>query len=560
MVWFIVGDTLLPAFEVEPIEVIEYYSKDDPINGLKVLGGDFIRRGPKFASDVYFHGFKSSQMSIVIDGERFPPACPNRMDVSLVRINPLETDEIMVNSTPNIQSGLGGGIYVKRRTPSLRTLILTYIKLSALSERSLEFAGAFERSNYGVYIRHSVSSTYLNGAGKDFPELYGYKDDVKEQYKTYEFSFTGKYGGIKYHTGVWYYKDVLFPYLRMDERENLAFSLSASISGNKVYFNYTKHKMDNALRKYSSYMMTDAEGMNLGLSGRFYEIYYHKWDAYNYMGYIKSHMIPDISLLRGVLSFKRELINLNFNMHFGVETSKRGSESWFSDGLRFFVPFGASVSYKNVSIYTLSEPPDLKELYIDLPKWKGNYRLKQPMNAGISIDFTGYLLSLNIFANYVLNYVRMIRYDNITTYDNTNAFITGLSLKLTERYFDIVVNYDYAQDIKHDIPLAEILPLRITATLYTPSVLNFQGFLRLNYEDAQVRVDTSLNEIPSGSWKTVDLGLKLPLKNITFEITTFNLFNTVYYRHLSYIRNPFSRGVKVYEPGRRVELTVKGGF
>lgn len=561
MVWFIISDTLMPAFEVAPIEVIGY-SKDDAINALQVLGGDFIRRGSKFVSDAYFHGFKASQLSVIIDGERFPPVCPNRMDVPLVKVNPLEIGEISIGS--GFQSGLGGGIYFRRRTPSLQTLILTNIKLSALSERSLELSGGFEKLNQGVYIRHSVSGTYLNGEGKDFSELYGYKEDVKKQYQTYEFSFMGKYGSIKYNTGVWYYKDVLFPYLLMDERENITFSLSASLSENKMYFNYTKHNMDDSLRKHSMmhtmYMRSEAEGMNLGLVGRFYEVYYRRWNAYSYMGSMERHMIPDVSLLRGVLSFSRDFADLAFNMHLGVEASKRGDESWFSKGIRFFVPFGSRISYKNLSVYALSESPDLKELYIDHPKRKGNYKLKQPINTGISLDFKASLITANIFANYVFNYVRMIGEGNITTYDNTDAFIGGLSLKLTQRYLEISASYDYGQDVKRNIPLAEILPLRANATLYTPSVFNFQGFVRLNYEDAQVRVDTSLNEEPSKSWKTVDLGLKVSLKKITFELTTFNLFNAVYYRHLSYRRDPFSSGVKVYEPGRRIELTVKGGF
>ena len=39
-----------------------------------------------------------------------------------------------------------------------------------------------------------------------------------------------------------------------------------------------------------------------------------------------------------------------------------------------------------------------------------------------------------------------------------------------------------------------------------------------------------------------------------------NVFDKLYYNHLSYLRNPFRSGVKVPEPGRTYYLTVSYVF
>jgi hypothetical protein len=53
-------------------------------------GFNMIRKGVFFAQDVYADGLKRGDLSVVIDGERYRSACPNRMDSPLTRVNPLD--------------------------------------------------------------------------------------------------------------------------------------------------------------------------------------------------------------------------------------------------------------------------------------------------------------------------------------------------------------------------------------------------------------------------------------------------------------------------------------
>ncbi len=46
------------------------------------------------------------------------------------------------------------------------------------------------------------------------------------------------------------------------------------------------------------------------------------------------------------------------------------------------------------------------------------------------------------------------------------------------------------------------------------------------------------------------------LKEARLALEVNNLTNELYYQHLSYLRNPYSSGMRVYEPGRTIRLNA----
>ncbi|NTV47514.1 MAG: ligand-gated channel, partial [Chlorobiales bacterium] len=106
-------------------------------------------------------------------------------------------------------------------------------------------------------------------------------------------------------------------------------------------------------------------------------------------------------------------------------------------------------------------------------------------------------------------------------------------------------------------PLIEIMPLRLTTKLTSPEVAGIKFYLRHTYENAQGRIDKTLMETSTGTWNTIDLGLTGKYSDLVYSVDVENIGNLSYYRHLSYLRDPFSSGYRVYEPGANVRLNLR---
>jgi len=82
---------------------------------LKIEGFGIVKKGSFLAQDICVDGFKRGDIEMVIDGERFYCACPNRMDNPLSRTNSLEMETITLNkTTESAQAGIGGIISFNR--------------------------------------------------------------------------------------------------------------------------------------------------------------------------------------------------------------------------------------------------------------------------------------------------------------------------------------------------------------------------------------------------------------------------------------------------------------
>jgi hypothetical protein len=244
-------------------------SKDRLNNILDNNGFSLIRKGVYFAQDIYADGFKRGDINVVIDGERYHSACPNRMDSPLIRVNPLELSSVeLVKNGCNIQSGLAGVVEFKRSIPSAETNVKANLSGSAGAMEGIDLAISGDTKNHRVSFRYAEGNPYKDADGNTFKDLYGYRENFK--YKLAEVMMRGNLENISYGMSFTYTDNVSFPYLRMDERLNRVYSAFARYKKHKIYFNYTRHIMDNALRKSPMFMETDAKNLTIGAIGDFY--------------------------------------------------------------------------------------------------------------------------------------------------------------------------------------------------------------------------------------------------------------------------------------------------
>ncbi len=67
-------------------------------------------------------------------------------------------------------------------------------------------------------------------------------------------------------------------------------------------------------------------------------------------------------------------------------------------------------------------------------------------------------------------------------------------------------------------------------------------------------------ETRTGSWNTIDAGLMGRYKGLSCSLDVENIGDATYYRHLSYLRDPFASGYRVSEPGISASLNIRYAF
>jgi iron complex outermembrane receptor protein len=582
MVWILVADTLLPTVRIRPIVVLGQYEglkvegeegKMGMVRALSRVGITPITRGAPIASDINLFGFKGKTIAVSVDGEKFSNSCPNRMDVPIVRLNPLEVDRIAVYPQATVGSLLGGEIRAFRRTPSSDLNLLGFLNLNALSSTGGEAGLGFEGLNQGVYVRFSRLTTYKNGEGKNFNELYDYQDTVRFAQTYYEGGFMGKFNEFSYNANVWLFKDVLFPYLMMDERENKAYAFGLSWKGNRLYANLTDHIMDNGLRKTMMYMRTDAKRIRAGLTGEIYDLYYDHWNVENIMrmGSMEHKQIPmpNYRMFGTTLGKSLPLENLSLFSKLGIEYALTDSAK-----ARVFVPFALRLTlYSKISFEISSSSPDPKEVFFRFDgmhgNFLGNYSLRQPIKFSLTFERSGNFLgssviNMYLFSHFVKDYVELSGKTEgmmkILTFENTDALLLGYLFGISSEYLILNSSYTFGKNLKANDYLSEIPPLSLSLTLQTPTFYYTKAFLRFNYNDAQTRVSKTANETPVTSFRTFDAGIRFNFGNLKVEISVDNLLNENYYTYMSYRRDPFASGVRVYEPGRTLNFSLSSSL
>ncbi|GAB1348619.1 TonB-dependent receptor [Ignavibacteriales bacterium] len=598
----------IKVYWLDPVEItakrIDFGSNQltlqrDNLDNLLAVGGfSLIKKGVFFAQDIYADGLKKGDISIVIDGERYPPACPNRMDSPVARLNPLDMESIsLVKNSVNLQSGLGGLVSFHRSEPSAQP---------ALSGSFAGMAGAstvFDLSLRGgtkenqLSLHYANGSPFTNGDGKSFTDLYGYSDNYK--FTLGEVSLQGTAQALKYGASFSYTENITFPYLQMDERFNRLFSANISWKGNKIYANYTSHVMNNSLRTSTMFMETDAKNLTIGVTGGFYEAYFRKWTADNVIKMPVSQMMPtgmtiNNAMLPGVNQYfasvyhKIDVADFTFSGKAGLSYYNMDKEevvsfykNLYSDPktTAFFPVIGFSAAYSKAISSTWgfgamleasSEVPETEALFIAVKRapssssWVGNPTLLQPLKTGLRASLTTAFARLELFSTLISNYVYLDKKKtgstNFVTYRNISAMMLGANLVLEYKFIEVTASYTNAENRSDETPLAEIPPLKVSTRIASPQWMDMALYLRHTYSDAQSRVDLNLGETSTPAYNKLDLGLAGKYQGIQFSVEVENLLNANYYSHLSYFRDPFKSGMKVYEPGTTVRLNIGYGL
>jgi iron complex outermembrane receptor protein len=588
----------LATYWIEPIEVVGQrifvgqqripIEKDNLSGVLNRNGFKLIRKGVFFAQDVYADGLKRGDINVVIDGERYQSACPNRMDSPLTRVSPFSLRSIeLVKTSASVQSGLGGVVHFERRKPDAPFTMTAGIAGSGAAKRSSDALVAAEGRNHRVSMRYAEGDPYTDADDRTFADLYDYRDDFP--YRLAEGDFIGGSGSATYGASFAYTQDVSFPYLLMDERTNEVYNASAGWGKHKAYVNYTDHVMDNAMRTGATRMETRATNVTVGAVGGWYDVYFRNWDADNEFRLpadtLRNKMIPDTRTFSGALFQSIAAGPFRFAGKIGGVSHRMGNEARLSfyrplypdaTSDRFFVTYGASVTYARAfrsgwgaawMLESASESPQTEALYIAVQKpmnkpwWSGNPTLGQPFRATLRGSVRYRPIRLELYGTYIWDYAHLTaNVANATqymTYGNIDAGLVGFNLNASWAYLDVLVTYTWGENRSAGTRLAEIAPFSLSARVKSPRYHSLDGFVEATYNDAQNRIDESLAERATPSWYRVDIGGSCAYRGLVLTLDVDNVTNELYYQHLSYLRNPFTSGVPVWEPGTAVTLGLR---
>ena len=556
-----------------------------------------IRRGAAGVADLYADGFKRQDIAVTVDGERFVPACPNRMDTRAGQVDLLDIETAALSRNgAGLQSGLGGQVDLRRRRPGRDTLVYGRLGGAADHAGDLDASLAVESSRTRLAGRLRRSDPTTDADGRTYAQLYGYAEAPAAtvgELRAHR-AFDGGDAQAAWESS----RDMLFPYLQMDERRNDHYQLSGSYRGLRAYVNRTDHLMDNALRTSwaATRMVTDAATTMLGAVGDGYEVYAHHWTADNRItpaanpaAGTSSRMLPDVWRLgattsRAIGDPQRPWLRLRAGLvRTGVgDTSVMGLYRRLQPDAassRWSFPFGAVAAHArdlaDLAQLTLSgevaaDAPGVEQQYIAVdkpgatPDWVGNPRLADPVRATARAAAVSRRLKAEVFATRVWNYPTLVRRSAggavLQTYTGVDALLAGAYLSAAWDLVDAGLAWNWGEKTADDSPLSEIPPLSVELTVRSPKIGRCRGWAHYRHAAGQGRVDVSQGEWSTGAWNRLDLGATLEHEDIRLALELENATNALYVQHLSYQRSPFAAGARVIEPGRTLRATTTFAF
>ena len=550
-------------------------------------GFNILRRGGSYTQDLYVEGFKRSDIKVVIDGEQYHNACPNRMDVAASRINPLEMEYVDLSKSGSVNnSGIYGKIEYHRSPISENTKVKSFGMINSGASADYELGATLDFLNSNLSVRYSQGRPYENAESKSFKDLYLYKDNYRYGYGNV---------GLRHRIKDWqiggsfsYGENISFPFLQMDEIQTKIYSGFILFKQNKLYFNYTSHLMNNTLRQSTMFMESDAKNLTVGLTGSFYELTYRNWKADNVMkmmtNSISNNQMPNINQIGGVLSYRLDIMPVQLSLKAGAQYFIIGDEDRISfynklypevDANNFY--FTAAVNaysvmeiskdfISSISAEVTTDAPETEQMFIAIermgtnPNWSGNPNLKQPVKISFRTSFVYKFFNIEGFANHISNYVNVVKKPitgkAVMTYENINANIMGINTGVDFNFLESNLSFLYGENLTNSSALSEISPLAVTTTLFFPEIIGLKMSATHHYENGMKRIDPLLNESTSSAGNTVSVNLSYNISNIVLNFEVDNVLNHNYSRHLSYARNPFASGMKVYDPGRSFRFTI----
>lgn len=193
------------------------------------------------------------------------------------------------------------------------------------------------------------------------------------------------------------------------------------------------------------------------------------------------------------------------------------------------------------------------------------------VDVGAKLTFGPVLVKAQVFQSWLADYVAVVNATGRTnpalrakSYSNVSATMWGgeASARVAlpyDLYASASVGYTEGRNLTAGTWLAEIPPLRASASVRYDRTRWFTEVETVLADD-QRSVDRSVQEQPTGGWAILNLKAGLQLRNAKVFAGVRNVFDRTYYESLSHLRDPFSSGVRVAEPGRVVYANVQAGF
>jgi iron complex outermembrane receptor protein len=207
--------------------------------------------------------------------------------------------------------------------------------------------------------------------------------------------------------------------------------------------------------------------------------------------------------------------------------------------------------------------------------WIGNPELEPSRNTGfdggVSFRHQGLLLESNLYLNYIDQFVTIVPQAKVNmipgimnskarSYQNTDAKMYGgeflVSYLFTKQLF-LSSDLSFVTGTREEDPekgivgsdLAEMPPMRSRTSLRFETGMLFAEAEGV-FAGAQENVDESLGEQKTAGYGIANLKGGFTIKGAAIQLGLNNIFGRRYYDHLSYQRDPFRSGARVYEPGR----------
>ena len=233
--------------------------------------------------------------------------------------------------------------------------------------------------------------------------------------------------------------------------------------------------------------------------------------------------------------------------------------------------------------------PDARERYFALKRagtdWVGNPDLDVSRNSGVnaSLSFrTGdLLLRGDAFTNDIRDFITVVDQDKVNavpgimnararTYENVDARMTGAEVQGS---LTLARSWSYSTSIAFVRGTRLIVTETGTVTGNLPEIppLSWRSVLRFDngrvwgeiegvVAARQSKVDALLLEEATPGHELANARLGVTLKTVRLWVGLNNIFNARFVEHLSYFRDPFRSGARVFEPGRNLFINLDYRF
>ena len=225
-----------------------------------------------------------------------------------------------------------------------------------------------------------------------------------------------------------------------------------------------------------------------------------------------------------------------------------------------------------------TRPPDAVERYFALerpgtmPNWVGNPKLDPVKNRelDLGIKYSGDRLhgKATFFYSDVKDFITIFNIQGpvkkARSYRNVDATLYGGELSLNiflPLHLNLQggISYTRGEDDTFDKPLLEIPPLKGRIAMKYDTKRYFTEIEGV-FADDQDRVDPALMEEETSGWGVMNFKAGMKYKGLSISAGVENVFDKLYFEHLSYQRDPFSSGIKVPEIGRNFYLNLSWTF